>query len=343
MRKILIVIIIALGCNEILAQDPHFSQFRMTPLLMNPARTGLGLDMRAQASYRQQWKSVATPFTSAAFSFDMNATRKKKRKADLGVGLQFLNDKAGDAKVGMNQGNLNLSGILNLGPSSKLGLGLMGGFGQRSVDYSALRWESQYQGGTYNSGIMSGENLSSNSFTYFDAGTGICYSYGKDQGYMTQNASTRFTIGASAFHFGLPVSSFQGVTSERLNTKFVGHASMEIGKRNTNLTFIPEIVYVRQNSQQEVIVGNVFRYLLVEGSHFTGFVQSTAISLGVNYRVKDALITTVILEYAQYCIGFSYDVNMSPLTTSSKSRGGFEVALRFVTPNPFSKSFAPRI
>ena len=83
--------------------------------------------MRAQASYRQQWKSVATPFTSAAFSFDMNATRKKKRKADIGVGLQFLNDKAGDAKVGMNQGNLNLSGILNLGPSSKLGIGLMGG------------------------------------------------------------------------------------------------------------------------------------------------------------------------------------------------------------------------
>lgn len=327
----------------VMAQDPHFSQFRMTPLLMNPARTGLGLDMRAQASYRQQWKSVATPFTTSAFSFDMNATRKKKRKADLGVGVQFLNDKAGDAKVGLTQGNVNLSGILNLGNSSKLSLGLMGGFGQRSVDYSALRWESQYQGGVYSASNSSGENLSSTAFNYFDAGTGICYSYGKDQGYMTQNASTRFTVGVSAFHFGLPLSSFQGVNSERINTKFIGHASMEIGKRNTNLTFIPEIVYVRQNTQQELIIGNVFRYLLVEGSHFTGFVQSSAVSLGLNYRVKDALITTVIFEYAQYCIGFSYDINMSPLTTSSKSRGGFEIALRFVTPNPFSKSFAPRI
>lgn len=331
------------GILSVNSQDPHFSQYRMTPLLLNPARAGLGLDMRAQASYRQQWKSVATPFSTAAFSFDMNATRKKKRKADIGIGVQFLNDKAGDAKVSMNQGNLNLSGILNFGPSSKLGLGLMGGFGQRSIDYSSLRWESQYQNGAYNSGLASGESLSSNSFNYFDAGTGICYSYGKDQGYMTQNASTRFTIGASAFHFRLPLSSFQGVSSERLSTKFIGHASMELGKRNTNLTFIPEVIYVRQNTQEEVIIGNVFRYLLVEGSHFTGFVQSSAVSLGVNYRVKDALITTLILEYAQYCIGFSYDINVSPLTTSSKSRGGFEIALRFVTPNPFSKSFAPRI
>jgi len=131
------------------AQDPQFSQYRMTPLLMNPGYTGLNYDLRAVVNYREQWKSVATPFSTAAFSFDMNATRDKQKRASLGIGLQFLNDRAGDARMGMTQGNLLLSGILELAEDSKLSVGLMGGFGQRSVDYSALRWESQYVNGSY--------------------------------------------------------------------------------------------------------------------------------------------------------------------------------------------------
>ena len=128
-----------------------------------------------------------------------------------------------------------------------------------------------------------------------------------------------------------------------MNTKFMAHGSIELGKENTNLTFIPEFYFVQQGTQREILVGNVFRYLINEGSHFTGFSQSSAIYLGINYRVKDALITSIMLEYANYSLGFSYDFNMSSLMTSSNSRGGFEIALRFVTPNPFAKGYRARI
>jgi type IX secretion system PorP/SprF family membrane protein len=337
------VLVLAVFSTTAHAQDPHFSQYRMTPLLVNPGYTGLHYNLRAVVNYREQWKSVATPFSTAAFSFDMNTAKDKRKKASLGVGLQLLNDRAGDAKMGMTQGNLNISGILNLDEKSKLSLGIMGGFGQRSINYSALRWENQYENGAYNSNASTGENLVSNNFTYMDAGAGIVWSYGKEQGYITQNNGLKMNIGASFYHFGLPTTSYLGNTSETMNTKITAHASAEIGKENTNLTFIPEVIFVQQGSQREIIVGNVFRYLISEGSHFTGFVKSSAVSLGLNYRLKDALITSVMFEYSNFAVGFSYDINLSTLSTASNSRGGFELALRFVTPNPFSKGYRSRI
>lgn len=344
MKKIVLtsiaIVAFVVGAN---AQDPQFSQYRMTPLLMNPGYAGLDCDLRAVVNYREQWKSIATPFSTAAFSFDMNTSKNKQKRASLGVGLQFLNDRAGDARMGMTQGNLNLTGILELAEDSKLSVGLMGGFGQRSIDYSALRWESQYVNGSYSSVTNSGENLSTTNFTYMDAGAGFVWSYGKDAGYITQNNGFKMNFGASFYHFGIPNASYLATGSQKVDTKFIVHASAEVGKENTNLTFIPEAAYIQQGPQRQIMVGNVFRYLISEGSHFTGFVKSSAVSLGLNYRVQDALITSVMVDYANFSVGFSYDITMSKLAISNNSRGGFEVALRFVTPNPFAKVYRARI
>jgi type IX secretion system PorP/SprF family membrane protein len=344
MKKIILTsVAVAAFLTGAHAQDPQFSQYRMTPLLMNPGYTGLNCDLRAVLNYREQWKSVATPFSTAAFSFDMNTSKNKQKRASLGIGVQFLNDRSGDARMGMTQGNLNLSGVLQLAEDSKLSVGLMGGFGQRSIDYSALRWESQYQNGAYNSGTTSGENLSSTNFTYMDAGAGFVWSYGKDAGYITKNSGFKMNFGASFFHFGIPNASYFDAGSQKLDTKFIVHASAELGKENTNLTFIPELAFIQQGPHRQILVGNVFRYLISEESHFTGFVKSSAVSIGLNYRLQDALITSVMVDYANFSVGFSYDITLSKLSVANNSRGGFELALRFTTPNPFTKVYRARI
>jgi len=324
-------------------QDPHFSQYNNSPLLLNPANAGLNNNLRANINYRQQWRSVANPFKTAGFSFDANVTKDKYSKASLGVGIQLINDQSGDAKLNLNQGNINISSVIRLDADSKLSVGLMGGFGTRSINYSALRWESQYQNGSYNASVNSGENLASSSFSYMDAGAGIAWSYGKDQGYITQNNGVKLTFGLSAFHFGIPKTTFIGSSDDKMNTKFIFHGRGEFGKQNTNLTFIPELVFVQQSSLREIIVGNTFRYLLSEGSHFTGFTKSSAISLGLNYRVKDALIASFGIDYGNFSVYMGYDITMSKLSAANKSRGGFELALKFITPNPFSKGYRSRI
>ena len=318
------------------AQDPHFSQYESTPLLVNPANTGLKHDLRAVVNYRNQWGAVATPYKTTAFSFDMGTDKGGRKNSYFGVGAQFLHDKSGDANMSMIQGNLNLSGIVKLDAYNKLSVGLMGGFGQRGTDYNQFRWESQYANGAYNSQLNSNESFSTPTFSYFDAGAGIVWTYGKDQMYITANDGVKATVGFAASHFGLPAASFGG-SEETLKTKFIGHATMEVGKANTNLTFIPSLYFVQQGTQREILLGNTFRYLLQEGSRYTGFNKSTSMSLGVHYRVKDALITSFQIDYANYTVGMSYDVNVSQLSRASNMRGGLELFLRFVTPNPFSQ------
>jgi hypothetical protein len=57
-------LLIATGAT---AQDIHFTQYQMQPLLQSPAMAGIGHDLRAVLQHRNQWASVTTPFKTTAF------------------------------------------------------------------------------------------------------------------------------------------------------------------------------------------------------------------------------------------------------------------------------------
>lgn len=312
-------------------------------MLINPGQTALNKDVRIILNYKDQWRSVASPYKTFGFSGEINTRKKKSQENYIGIGLQVYSDKAGDSDMGTYMGSLNISGILKIDDNNKLGLGLMGGYGQHSVNYSNLQWESQYNGSAYVSGASSGEPQNSTSYTYPDIGAGIAWSYGKDQMYISANNGIHAVVGISAFHFGLPSYSFYTQTNEKLNTKINAHATIEFGIKNTNLLIAPNILYTKQGTQNELIAGSKFKYVLQEGSKYTLIKKSSAISLGIDYRIEDALITSFMFEYSNYSIGISYDVNMSKLKLASNYRGGLELALRFVTPNPFNNKTKARI
>lgn len=56
-----------------------------------------------------------------------------------------------------------------------------------------------------------------------------------------------------------------------------------------------------------------------------------AFILGGYYRLGDAVVLATGYEFSGYRIGMSYDVNLSDLKTASKTRGGFEISLRFTS------------
>ena len=56
----------------------------------------------------------------------------------------------------------------------------------------------------------------------------------------------------------------------------------------------------------------------------------TNVYLGAWYRMNDAVIPYVGLEYGEFHIGVSYDVNVSSLKPASNSRGGVELSLIFI-------------
>ncbi len=67
--------------------------------------------------------------------------------------------------------------------------------------------------------------------------------------------------------------------------------------------------------------------------------KESAFYLGGYYRVSDAFIPSVMVEFANYALGLTYDVNVSKLRTATNAKGGIEISLRYSTPNPFTYKY----
>jgi type IX secretion system PorP/SprF family membrane protein len=315
------------------SQDVHFSQFYMTPLLLNPAQAGADQNIRGILNYRNQWGSVTQPYSTANFSGDI-LVNNKANGFFSGVGLNINQDNSGSPALRTLQLGLSYAGHVHINPKSSIGGGLYVGMIQRSISYAGIQWMNQYDGTKYNSSLASGEPNAGTSLSTIDAGAGIHYQYSKSERYMTGNDHRKFNAGISVMHLNRPSYSFYG-TSEKVYMKLTAYMNAEIGVGNSDLSLVPGIIVFQQGPAMEILAGNLFQFKLKDDSKYTGYVQGSSFSIGGYYRNADAVVAAMLFKWSQYAIGASYDFNISGLTTASKGRGGFEISFRYVSRSPF--------
>src|ERR1039457_1159201 len=99
MSRLGIAVALSLTAPAAYAQDIHFTQFDMTPLVINPAFTGM-FDgrVRAGAIYRNQWASVTVPYVTYGAYVDMPLIIERNGSY-LASGLQLYKDQAGDGNL----------------------------------------------------------------------------------------------------------------------------------------------------------------------------------------------------------------------------------------------------
>jgi type IX secretion system PorP/SprF family membrane protein len=332
------------------AQDIHFSQFDQTPALVNPALTGALATVRACAIYKDQWRSITVPFATYGASFEMKFKASnwdkaggdlhltkiyKKAFSRLAGGLSMFSDKAGDGAMGTTNVNLSLATFIPLNKENNLSLGLQGSIVQHKIDYSKLLFPDQYSGTTYDPTIDQGEQYATNNFIYPDFAGGIAWNYGYNERSIGANNDFRSNIGVALYHFASPKQKYLVGNEERLTAKLVAHANFLIGIPNSNVALAPSVLFEMQDPAKEMLEGTYVKYYFNMDSKYTGFMKRSAMSIGAFYRNKDAMILAGMIEFQNYAIGASYDLNMSKLKTASTGKGGVEVFIRFVSPNPF--------
>ncbi|MFA4852896.1 MAG: PorP/SprF family type IX secretion system membrane protein [Bacteroidales bacterium] len=336
-----IFVIILMGCflysTRLKAQDAQFSQFYNSPLTLNPSLTGaFNGGIRLLANYKDQWRSVSAPYKTFAFSCDMGLGKKTQKTGFLGAGISFLSDKAGDSQLGINQVNLSLAYHVQISGYHTLSGGIMGGFAQRSINFNNLQWSSQYIDGKYDPNLPSYETGYSNNKSYSDFGAGLQWTYSKGEMYTTANNQFNMNAGIAFFHVSQPNVSFYSASKDNLPIKMAIHTNILIGFKNSKRSLIPSFEYVQQGPLKNIVAGVLLRLKLIDESKYTGFIKGAAISLGGHCRIGDAVIPQIMMEFASYAIGLSYDVNTSGLTSVTSGKGGFEISLRYLNPNPFT-------
>lgn len=319
--------------SKVTAQDVHFTQFDAQPMLLNPANTGaFNGDFRANVIYRDQWRSIlgASAFKTYGASFDMPVIRDISVDDYLAVGAQLYNDRAGDGNLNNFTGLVSVAYHKFLGTQGRtvLTVGLQGGYSQKSLDLSRLYFGDEFDEGIWNHG--GGEEFSwlTTRANGFVVNAGVSFAHA-----VSENFS--FTLGAGANNINQPLESFD--TRELrsdvgLGMRYTGQLGAIINV-NERFSLRPAALYQSQQSAQEIIAGNEFRYILGDGYDLP---TAPAIFLGGWYRNDDAIMGTVGLEYKGFRVGFGYDYNTSDLRSATNGNGGFEISIGYIAPNALS-------
>jgi type IX secretion system PorP/SprF family membrane protein len=314
----------------VLAQDIHFTQVSEIPLLVNPALTGVfNGTTRAGMSYRNQWAGYDKAFTTLAASADFHLLQGKGKAGEMGAGGYLYRDASATNALQTTQVVLSVSSIRKLNNNNKLSAGIQFGFYQRRLNVNQLSWDNQYDGAGFNTALPSGETNLNTRFIRPDFTAGINWHYGSSERTITSNDEKLIDAGISLYHIARPDQSFLTVQKDPLAFRITFFSRASLSVKNTNLAIQPALFLAQQDAHTEILVQTLLRYQLKATSVFTGRIKSAYVSMGLGYRVKDALQTLFLMNLGDYALGFSYDMRLPGLGSTAVTSGGPEITLRF--------------
>ena len=295
MRKIIILFFLFI-VKIIFSQDIHFSQHSVDRLYFNPANVG-GIeenDNRFSMQRKSQWNSVSVPFSSFSTSFE-----RKNIYKDFNLGISFVNDKSGSSKLTLNQLNIALSKNFNILKVNSFSVGLLAGFGQKSIDYSDLIFEEN-------------ENFITNNFLFPDLGFGMNYQTNPYQ-------ILSYTFGISSYHLNSPNNSFNEDEMSKLPIK--NNINFGVNYRFSDKTrVVSEVIYTNQSSQKEILIG-LRPVIKLDEIYLFPLMYC---------RINDAAIVGFGMGKDNIQANISYDINTSDLTPASNYRSGFEFSVIYI-------------
>ena len=324
MKRLLLIAVA--GCAFLLngnavAQDIHFSQFYENAILRNPALTGIfSGDYKAGINYRRQWSNISVPFQTVLASVESRITVNEETGDNFSFGLTATYDKAGSINFNSFQiyPAVNYNKALEDKHQSYVSVGFTAGYIQRSIDPTKMTFSSQYVGGSFNSSNGSNENITTTKNTYFDLGAGL--SFNSSAGEYNQ---VNYYLGVAAFHLNKPKAAFASDQSFlRLDTKWNGNLGVQY-LVDEAYAITMHANYSRQGTYQETIFGCLGSWRNMDAASRTLF----TFYAGLFYRMNDAWIPTVKLDYKSYSFTVSYDINTSTLKRASNGMGGTEISI----------------
>jgi type IX secretion system PorP/SprF family membrane protein len=321
MKKLLstLTVCVLLACATN-AQDPNFSQFFASPMTLNPALTGKFDGVyRFAANYRNQWPTINNAYTTMTASLDMSVMKNRISEIDqFGIGIMGYSDKAGDGVLNSTYYAVSLAYHKGLDENGyhQLGAGFQGTYMNRRLDLNKVVFEDQltpfgFTGVTTESFSSSQVNLN-----YFDLNAGVFYN-GSTNGY------NNFYLGASMYHINRPKETFQrGDFLLNARTTIQAGGRIPVGAYNS--------LHIAANHSMQAKAHNT----MIGGAYAMNLnnneANPTNVYFGSWYRFGDAVIPYIGLEFGDWQLGASYDVNTSSLKPASNTRGGVEISLIYV-------------
>lgn len=303
------------------AQDPHFSQFFVSPLTLNPAYTGkFEGNYRFSGNFKKQWPTINNAFTTSTAAVDFNILGNKIPEHDgWGVGLLALNDQSGNKILNNSYYSISTAYAKALDEDGlhQITVGFQGTMASKRLDLRRADFEDELTAFGFTG--LTAESFAASPFAinYFDLNTGFMYS-------MSTDGDNNFYLGASIYHVNRPSESFyNGFYLLNPRSTVHGGAYLPFGQWNAlHISFMQQT----QGAAKETLAGGAYSMNLNYDTENPAYLYA-----GAWYRVGDALIPYLGLEINKFRFGISYDINRSSLRPASASRGGTELSIIYTS------------
>jgi len=322
MKRIVLflALVILLKMNS-MAQDPHFSQFFASPLTLNPAFTGkFDGNLRVAGNYRDQWPAISKAFVTSTLSVDAPILTNRISPDDTwGVGLMAMTDRTANGILNSNYISFSTAYHKGLDEDGmqQLGFGFQGTYVSKRLDGLALQFEDGLLlDGTWATSPSEPINKEVVNVNFFDFNAGVLYNGSTD-------GNNNFYLGASLYHINKPKETFTGgyyTLGQRLTIHGGGY--IPVGETTT---LHATALYSNQAGASEIVLGGALAFNVNNDQD-----NPTSFYAGSWLRLNDAIIPYVGLEWSDFRLGMTYDVNYSSLKVGSQSRGGVEISLIYI-------------
>jgi type IX secretion system PorP/SprF family membrane protein len=202
--------------------------------------------------------------------------------------------------------------------SQHIVMAIQGGLINRRVNKSKFKWGEQWDPITgYQPGNAITETFARTSSTVLDIGAGVLYFDAAPE------KKANVFGGFSVYHLNKPKDPIISLQSAELNTIPMRYAvSAGVSYNFSERTrIVPHALYMRQGTASEGMLG-VYGQINVNAE--------TDFMLGGYYRFSDAISPYVGIDYKNFVIGLSYDVNTSKLGSMTKNVNSIELSLSYI-------------
>jgi type IX secretion system PorP/SprF family membrane protein len=330
MKKIIFSfsILLATAFNAI-SQDGHYSQWRNTPLTLNPAMTGVfNGKFRFSNDFRSQWSGITKAYTDIHISLDAPVAKGLLRNGQFfGVGFLLAQNRAGDNMFRQTLLQLSMSYTTPIDDGDNyISVGFQGGLNSNSINTEEGTWGSQWNGDSYDPSTGYSENVSLVQFSYVDMSAGLFWHYVPDQ-------YNYVYAGGAVSHITGENTSFYINEIYNIHRRYTMNVGGAISANDQHQTWVePNALFMIQGAQKELTFGMSLKNKVRFKSQYTNYQKELMFSLGAHYRFKDAIIASARFEYNNFSVGLSYDYVLSSLHQNANAGSAWEITLAFINP-----------
>lgn len=294
-------------------QDPHFSQFFISPQSINPANTGNSEGAwRLLSNYRQQWLNTGTRFNSFSLNTDVKLLGLAEEENTLALGLSFLSDRTMNGAFSNTYTSGSLAYHLQLNAFHRLGMGIQTTYGTRNLDFNQLTFGEQFLAGEFDISLPNGENALTSLKPFLSTSAGLVYTFKTDQLDMS--------LGTALFHFNKPIQSFTNDSDQTLPVKQSANLSATYtspDQRGYHLSGI----YQKQGNQLYFSIGGATGIQMARGE------SNKMLWAGIWYRNNDVIYPYLGIIQGNFQLGLSYDISISKQVQANLIPTSFEFSL----------------